>query len=201
MTLPNWITISRLGFLVLIGYLMGRTWPGAASLAMVLSVAAAVSDWLDGYIARRWDMGSNVGKILDAFVDKVMVIGLYVLLLYHGLLPLWCAWLVLATVARDLAITGIRMRAARVGVVLGADKWGKRKTIWQMTAACVFLAVPAVQVDLPHLIALSPAWLAGLKAFFWLNGFLYFLYSFALAVYSGVLYLFKYRPYWCGRES
>lgn len=192
--LPNILTLSRIAFLGVLAWLAFERFPGSATLTFLLSLIAAMSDWLDGYIARRYNYITNFGKLMDALADKVMVVGLFLVLLYAGLLTggsRWlevAAWVIIwATVLRDVLITGMRMVAARKGVVLAADTIGKRKTIWQITAICVLFFVPVLERDL----LLFPAWAA---TFIWLNGVLYFLLGGVLAIYSGVLYAVRYLP-------
>ncbi len=194
MTWPNAITLSRLVFLGLIIFLLYEDWVGAATLNFLLALVAAISDWLDGYIARKYDMTTNLGKLMDAFIDKVLVLVLFVFLLDPcvALLPAWTIWLVLATALRDGVITGMRVLAARRGVVLGADRWGKRKTIWQMTSICVLLFKPLVTRDLARMLPwrhwdLIADWI-------WWNGILYFLLASLLTVFSGILYMHQYVP-------
>ncbi|MDX2109074.1 MAG: CDP-diacylglycerol--glycerol-3-phosphate 3-phosphatidyltransferase [Verrucomicrobiota bacterium] len=197
MSLPNIITLSRLVFMAAIVWLLYQQWPWAASLNCFLGIVASVSDWVDGYVARRYNMTTNLGKLMDALIDKVLVLVLYYFLVDAGLLPQWAIWLIVATAVRDLVITGMRMIAARKGVVLGADKWGKRKTIWQMTCICVLLFVPVVQRDLPLIFTYDHE----LATHFveW-NGLLYFLMASALTVFSGILYVIKYVPVLRGKR-
>lgn len=192
--LPNIITLSRLLFLGIIAWLAFERFPGAATLTFFLSLIGAISDWLDGYIARRYNLITNFGKLMDALVDKVMVVGLFLVLLYAGLLAQGAGWIrvigwviIIATVARDLLITGMRMVAARKGVVLAADKIGKRKTIWQITSICVLFFVPVLQRDVGGMPEWAVNWV-------WANGVLYFLLGGVLTIYSGALYMVRYLP-------
>lgn len=194
--LPNIITLSRLVFLAVIAVLAYEQWPGAATLVFVLCLAASISDWLDGYIARRCGYVTNFGKLMDAIADKVMVVGLFLVLLLRGMLSMGIEWLDIVgwaiffvTVLRDLIITGIRMLAARKGHVLAADKMGKRKTIWQSTAICVLFAVPMFERDFSCLHL--PAFVA---EFVWVNGVLYYLLGGILTVVSGAQYVANYLP-------
>jgi len=182
--------------MAVIAVLAFETWPGSATLVFFLCLAASISDWLDGYIARRCGYVTNFGKLMDAIADKFMVVGLFLVLILNGLLYDGIEWLritvwviLVATVLRDLFITALRMLAARKGVVLAADKMGKRKTIWQSTSICVLFFVPIIRRDLaflhlPHVFEL----------FVWLNGVLYYLLAGALAISSGVLYAMRYFP-------
>lgn len=197
--LPNIITLSRIVFLVVIAILAYESWLGAATLVFFLCLAASISDWLDGYIARKCGYVTNFGKLMDAIADKVMVVGLFLVILLRGMLGRGIEWLdefgwfiLIVTILRDLIITGIRMVAARKGVVLAADKMGKRKTIWQSTAICVLFAVPVCHIDLAHFGL--PEWFS---QFIWVNGVLYFMLGGLLTVVSGVMYLIKYIPIIC----
>jgi len=194
--LPNIITFSQLVFLAIIAVLAFETWDGAATLVFFLCLVATVSDWLDGYVARRCGYVTNFGKLMDAIVDKFLVIGLFSVLLYRDMLGNGIKWLdsvgwwiLAATIIRDLVITGMRMIAAKHGVVLAADKMGKRKTIWQSTSICVLFAVPMFMRDL-DILGLPRWW----SDFVWVNGVLYYFLGGFLAIFSGVLYVIRYAP-------
>jgi CDP-diacylglycerol---glycerol-3-phosphate 3-phosphatidyltransferase len=192
--LPNIITFSRLFFLVVIAFLAFETWEGAATLVFFLCLVATVSDWLDGYVARRWGFVTDFGKLMDAIVDKFLVIGLFAVLLFRDMLGNGVGWLdtagwwiLAATILRDLIITGMRMIAAKHGVVLAADKMGKRKTIWQSTSICVLFAVPMFVRDFEFFGL--PCWWSD---FVWVNGVLYYFLGGFMAIFSGVLYILRY---------
>lgn len=189
--LPNIITFSRIVVLALMVWLVYQHWIGASTLAFFCILYGAVSDFLDGYIARKYQLITNFGKIMDALVDKVMVLGSFILLIVIGLMgPTWLmSILVLLIAAREIGITVIRMIAARKGIVLAAESMGKRKTIWQITAICVFFAVPMFERDLAHLLGAD----LGLFAFYvWVNAMLYFALSTFLTLWSGAFYLKRY---------
>lgn len=189
--LPNIITLSRVLVLGLLVWLAFADWSGAATLAFFAILYGAVSDFLDGYLARKYEVISNFGKIMDALVDKVMVLGSLVLLMVVGVLhPLWLALpLSVLIAARELGITWMRLIAARKGVVLAAETSGKRKAIWQITAVCVLFAYPMFERDvMPWLGLDAPLF----DLWIWLNGMLYFLYASYLTITSGVSYVGKY---------
>ncbi len=125
-------------------WLMYFTWPGAATLAFVLFIGAAVGDWLDGYIARKRGLVSNFGKLMDALADKIMVIGIVMALVDKHEIPVALA---LITLCREFLVTGIRMVAASKGVVVAADSGGKSKTVTQLIALGFFLGGPMVAQD------------------------------------------------------
>lgn len=193
--LPNLITFSRVLVLALLFMLAGQTWIGAATIVFFSALYGAISDFLDGYFARKYNAITNFGKIADAIVDKVMVLGSYALLIYIGLLSQW--WpvpglvLLILIAVRELGITGMRMIAAKKGIVLAAEKAGKRKTIWQVTGICVLFAVPMFERD----FAFWLGWNLDLLAF-WIhvNGYLYFLFAAWLTVSSGFRYVLQYGP-------
>lgn len=189
--LPNIITLSRVLVLALLGWLAFETWTGAATLAFFCILYGAISDFVDGYLARKYEVVSNFGKIMDALVDKVMVLGSLALLLYVGILrPLpYVLPVVILIAVREIGITWMRLVAARKGIVLAAETSGKRKAIWQITAVCVLFATPMFGVDLQRVVSADVSLLAD---WVWLNGMLYFIYAAYLTLTSGALYIGKY---------
>jgi CDP-diacylglycerol--glycerol-3-phosphate 3-phosphatidyltransferase len=144
MNLPNAITLSRIPLMFIIVGLMFGTWPGAATLAFVLFLAAAGGDWLDGYLARTRGLVSNFGKLMDAMADKIMVMGIVIALVEQR--EIWVS-LALITLVREFLVTGMRMVAATKGVVVAADTGGKSKTLTQLIALGFFLGAPMVARD------------------------------------------------------
>lgn len=188
---PNLITFSRIGVLAALCWLVLQEWTGAATLAFFCILYGSISDFLDGYIARKYNLITNFGKIMDATVDKVMTLGSFALLIHFGLIPpVWFSLpvFILMTI-RELGITVLRMLATRKGVVLAAEASGKRKTIWQVTGICVLFAVPMVERD-------WAMWIGEDLSFFglyvWINGYVYFLLAAWLTISSGVQYLRKF---------
>jgi CDP-diacylglycerol--glycerol-3-phosphate 3-phosphatidyltransferase len=144
MSLPNIITLSRIPLMFLIVALMYCAWPGAATLAFVLFIGAALGDWYDGYLARKRGLISNFGKLMDAMADKIMVLGLVIALVDKHEIPVALA---LITLCREFLVTGMRMVAASKGVVVAADSGGKTKTVTQLIALGFFLGAPMVSQD------------------------------------------------------
>src|ERR1700746_2170987 len=104
--LPNQLTASRfvLG-LVLVAFIALQWWLGC----IVVFAAAAVTDWLDGYFARKQGLSSTLGRVLDPLVDKVLICGAYIFLLPYGMRESWLLpWMVTVIVARELIITSLR---------------------------------------------------------------------------------------------
>ena len=146
MTVPDWLTIGRVfATFVLLILLQACAHPPVpvwtAWLAVALFVGAALTDWLDGHLARRWKMESDFGRLFDPLADKLLVTVTFVGLLGAGLLPVWFVSLV---VAREFLITGIRLVAGQKGVILAAESVGKHKTVTQMITASLGLLLLAV---------------------------------------------------------
>lgn len=137
MTLPNLLTFSRLPAMFLIVALMYCEFQWAATLAFWLFIAAALTDWLDGKLARESGQVSTFGRFMDAVIDKVMVLGIMIALvngdyfLGHQI-PAMIA--LLCILCREFVISGLRMAAAAKGVIVEADAGGKIKTFVQLNA-------------------------------------------------------------------
>jgi CDP-diacylglycerol--glycerol-3-phosphate 3-phosphatidyltransferase len=142
--LPNQLTASRLVLgLVLFLFIDWGWWVGC----IIMFALAAITDWLDGYLARKQGLVSTLGRNLDPLVDKVVVCGAYVFLLPvagSGLV----AWMVTVVVARELIITGLRSFMENRGATFGADWLGKVKMILQCAALfAIFVALKAIELD------------------------------------------------------
>jgi CDP-diacylglycerol--glycerol-3-phosphate 3-phosphatidyltransferase len=187
MSLPNAITLSRIPLMFAIVWLMYQGWTGAASLAFWLFIAAAIGDWLDGYLARKRGLVSSFGKLMDALTDKIMVLGLIIALVDLQRISVWLA---LITLVREFLVTGMRMVAATKGVVVAADGGGKSKTVTQLIALGFLLATPMVARDWAHAGAWDPA---GFSILVYRIGYAVFVLGTALAVWSGVRYVVQHK--------
>lgn len=167
MNLPTWITVSRLLGAPFVLY--GLHQPGSTARWFTLGIflIAAGTDWLDGYLARRLNQVTELGKFLDPLVDKLLVLAPLLALVELGQVPAWGVFLVLA---RELTIAGWRVNPARQGAAIpGANLWGKLKTVSQIAAIALLIAPLPASWHQPALIA------------FWL--------SVALTGISGAIYL------------
>ncbi|MEN6626652.1 MAG: CDP-diacylglycerol--glycerol-3-phosphate 3-phosphatidyltransferase [Candidatus Sumerlaeia bacterium] len=148
MNLANKLTLSRI--LVVPFFLVALTPqpfglpesmnPSLRLIALLLFIAASVTDYYDGALARRHGWITNFGKLMDPLADKVLTMAAFVSMVQLKLFP---AWMVVLILAREFLITGLRQLAVAEGRVLSADRWGKNKTIAQLTTiitALVFLA-------------------------------------------------------------
>lgn len=155
----------------------------------MLFLFAGLTDWLDGYIARKYNLTSNFGKLMDALADKVIVVGMFITLLATGLLPWWTVWLVLLIVSREFLVTGMRLIAAGKGLVLEAEAAGKHKTVVQIICISVLLLDPVLQRDVGFLIGpVSDSSIALVGKV----GLGLFILASLLTLFSGLRYLAKY---------
>lgn len=138
MNLPNKLTVLRLfltgGFVISTAI----DWPYAWTAGFVIFCVAAYTDHLDGSIARKHNLITNFGKLMDPLADKVLVAAALVALVAEGMVQ---AWVVVLILGREFLVTGMRLVAAGEGKVVSADKFGKLKTVLQMVAIIGFLGV------------------------------------------------------------
>ncbi|MUH00169.1 CDP-diacylglycerol--glycerol-3-phosphate 3-phosphatidyltransferase [Scytonema sp. UIC 10036] len=163
MTLPNWITFSRLLGIPFLLYLLYSPDPKFQWICVAIFLVASLTDWLDGYLARKLNQISDLGKFLDPLVDKFLVLAPLLVLIELGQVPAWGVFLILA---RELAIAGWRVSQPKV---TGANIWGKLKTVSQIVAIALLIA------------PLSQEWRLFSLIVFWI--------SVALTLISGVIYL------------
>jgi CDP-diacylglycerol---glycerol-3-phosphate 3-phosphatidyltransferase len=134
MNLPTWITLSRLLGVPFLLYLLYQPSQQARWVAVVVFLVAAGTDWLDGYLARRLNQVTDLGKFLDPLVDKLLVLAPLLALIELGQVPAWGVFLILA---RELAIAGWRVNQTKIS---GANIWGKLKTVTQIAAIALLIA-------------------------------------------------------------
>ena len=131
MNLPNKLTASRFAMTAAFLAVLFSQVRFHETIALALFIAAAITDWLDGSIARRNKLITNFGILMDPLADKIMVCSAFIAFVGLGWMQ---AWMVVIIVARELAITGLRLLAASKNLVLAAEGYGKHKTITQMVA-------------------------------------------------------------------
>ena len=145
MTIPNYLTISRIGLAAVMMALLSVSFPYTKSLALIVFGVAAMTDFLDGYLARHVYGVSSFGKLMDPLADKVLVCAAFVSFVEMGLVP---AWIVVIIISREFLVTGLRLLAAGKNKIISAGKWGKHKTVWQIVAIIVLLMGQAIRQDL-----------------------------------------------------
>lgn len=150
MNLPNRITLTRIFMipvmlvflLVDVGWLSYELVLGSYSLpvhqliAAILFIIAASTDGIDGYIARKYNLVTNLGKLLDPLADKLLVATVLIGLVAMGKCDAWIAAII---ISREFAVTGLREVALLAGSVIAASKWGKAKTVTQIIAISALL--------------------------------------------------------------
>lgn len=151
MNLPNRITLARIFMIPLMlvfllldlewwsyGLTLGKnyTLPVNQLIGAVLFIVAASTDGIDGYIARKHNLVTNLGKLLDPLADKLLVAAVLIALVAMGKCD---AWIAVIIISREFAVTGLREVALLEGSVIAASKWGKAKTITQIIAISALL--------------------------------------------------------------
>jgi CDP-diacylglycerol--glycerol-3-phosphate 3-phosphatidyltransferase len=155
--LPNTLSIMRLALIpavMICLYFPGRL---GSFLAAVFFAAAAFTDLLDGFLARRYKTVTHVGKFLDPLADKLLVSVTMIMLITLGRIP---AWMVILIIAREMAVTGLRSIAVLEGKVIEASSLGKYKTIFQLVSLiCLCLHYQYVSIDF-HAVGMAFLWVA-----------------------------------------
>lgn len=176
MNTPNKLTLLRVIMIPLfIFFYLYDIIPASSVIATTLFVAAFFTDWLDGYLARKTNQITNFGKIMDPLADKVLVAAAMVCMTGDGLVN---PWITIAVLAREFAVSGIRIAAAAEGNVVAASIWGKLKTTWQFIAITVALIFKAIGLTELQIIV---------DILMWIN--------LALTLLSGVDYIIKNKKY------
>lgn len=142
MTTASKITLARVAlipvFMVLL--LLGLNW-----WALAVFIIASLTDFVDGYVARHYHQVSDFGKFLDPLADKLLVTACMLIFVQWGRMP---AWAVMIVLAREFAVTGLRLVAASNGRVIAAGWSGKVKTFSTMVGLCLMMAFPAAWLDI-----------------------------------------------------
>lgn len=149
MNIPNAITVSRLfltaGFILFVTF--ESTW--GHFTALILFIIAAISDFVDGWLARKMNLITPLGKLLDPLADKILVCSAFVFLTAEGLCPVWVTALI---IGREFLVTGLRQIAIEAGQVLAADRLGKWKTAFQLT----YLIAGMIRLTLDTMESVGP---------------------------------------------
>ncbi len=147
LNIPNMLTFGRIAVIPLVLWLLDSGTPTDCTWAAIVYGAAAITDLLDGYLARKLGVVSVLGKFLDPLADKLIVIATLVWMVPMGRIPEWAVALLLA---RELSITGLRSIASSEGVVIAAGDGGKSKTALQM------IGIIALIVGYPYHLSVGP---------------------------------------------
>jgi CDP-diacylglycerol--glycerol-3-phosphate 3-phosphatidyltransferase len=176
MNLPNLLTILRIFFVPLLVAVMVQEhlrldWNGIEIhhelLALGIFLAAAATDLLDGYLARRWRQVTTVGTLLDPIADKLLISAALIALVQVKVVP---AWMVILIVGREFAISGLRSIAAAEGYTIRASELGKTKMVSQVIAITLLL----LSMHLPFLTSWAMLWMWCVLVFTLLSAAMYF---------------------------
>lgn len=202
--LPNTITLVRIALVVVmtIALAVGGYAPGAfaestscegwfvpihaaSCVALWAFVMGAVSDFLDGYLARKYNSVTNFGKLIDPLADKILVSAAFIYLTYVGLCPFWVTIIILF---REFMVTGLRQLAVANGLVIAANSWGKWKTAIQLAFCIACFCYLAYGPNLPeplHTLSVGEGGELCRSSLLW--------GSLVLTVWSGAVYTWQCR--------
>jgi len=170
--LPNCITMLRIAVIPILFLILLDPGQKLSLVIAILFVLAALTDLLDGYIARKYEIVTKTGKLLDPIADKLIISTAMILMIPIGRIP---AWVVAVIIMRDFVVDGVRQVASSGGVVISASKLAKRKTVSQVAAVTALLIhYPFLGMD-AHRVGI----------------FLLYL-SLVLTVWSGIDYLIRF---------
>lgn len=138
MNLPNKLTVLRVCMVPVFVFIMLWDGVGAAGkyVATLIFILASITDWFDGYLARKHNLVTDFGKFMDPIADKLLVCSALICLVENGALA---AWIVIIIIAREFIISGFRLVASDKGTVIAASYWGKFKTVFQMIMVILLL--------------------------------------------------------------
>lgn len=180
MNLPNKLTVARIIATPFFMFAMIASFKGNFIVALVLFIAASLTDMLDGKIARKYNLVTDFGKFLDPLADKMLTTSAFLGFLWFDICP-GIVWIVFIVLFREFMITSLRLVAVGSGRVIAANMWGKAKTVSQMAAIILTLLVLAVKsvVALPDTVV----WVADIvvAVALWASA--------VLTVISGIIYM------------
>ncbi|MFV0516822.1 MAG: CDP-diacylglycerol--glycerol-3-phosphate 3-phosphatidyltransferase [Aminipila sp.] len=173
MNLPNKLTVGRM---IAVPFFVALYMMGYNLIAFVIFIVASLTDMLDGQIARKYNLVTNFGKIMDPLADKILVYSAFCLMVSNGLVP---GWMLIIILAREFVVAGMRTVAASEGIVIAAGTSGKIKTVLQMIAVPLLLLVNVEQLGVSVLPIISLL----ATIFLWA--------SLIMTIYSGIEYVAK----------
>ena len=141
--LPNTLTLSRILVIPVFVFLFSQPTPERSVAAAFVFLVAALTDLLDGYLARRRGQITNLGKLLDPVADKLLVASALILLVQFDRVEVWLA---IFMIARELIVTGARAVAAKEGFVVPADSFGKLKVVCQVSGILCLMLEKVIQI-------------------------------------------------------
>lgn len=155
--LPNAISLLRIFTAPILILLLISPNKKTSLIAAIVFAVAALTDWLDGYLARRMSVETTFGKFLDPLADKLLIATSLVMLIPMGRVPVWMAALI---IGREIAVTGLRAVVSREGVIISASRLGKYKTVFQIVSVIALLVhYKFLGIDF-HIVGTAFLWIA-----------------------------------------
>ena len=189
MNLPNQLTVARFFLTIIFVAALSSEWRFGYTMGLVLFIAAGVTDYFDGAIARRRNLVTDFGKLMDPLADKIMIAAAFICLVPLHAFPAWAA---IVIISREFLITGLRLLAASKGVVLPSERLGKHKTAWQIVTVIYFLVLLALE-EWERAGVIPATWLTPWPQAWLYGGHTLLCLALALTLYSGFGYLWKHR--------
>ena len=188
MNLPNKLTVLRIVLVAVFMLFLFSQGVMAKMLALVTFLAASLTDFLDGYIAKKNNMITDFGKLMDPIADKILILAAFLAFVEMELAP---AWMVVIIIFREVTITGLRISALTKGKVIAADDGGKHKMVSQVfavSAVLIFLIFREAGIK-----AFGLLWSGSAERIYKDAIFILMLATTLLTLISGILYLIKNR--------
>jgi CDP-diacylglycerol--glycerol-3-phosphate 3-phosphatidyltransferase len=182
MNLANKITLSRILLTFVFMFLLFCSGTLAKYLALLTFIIASLTDYLDGWIARKRKIENNFGRLMDPIADKILVLAAFLAFVEMKIIP---AWMVIVIIFRELVITGLRIIAVSRGKIISASLAGKHKTISQMVAIISILVFLIIKESA------TQSWSSVWEIWFRRSVFYMMLATVVLTLVSGVAYLLK----------
>ena len=195
MNLPNKLTIFRIFLAAVFMFFLFSKGIVMKSLALATFLTASFTDFLDGYIAKKYNMVSDFGKLMDPIADKILVLSAFLAFVEMELIP---AWMVVIIIFRDVAVTGLRMSALTRGKVISADEGGKHKVVSQVFA---ILAILLFLIFREAGIKVFNFWNASTESLYKDAIFILMLVTTFLTLISGMSYLIRNRGVYFNAKS
>lgn len=182
LNLPNILTLARVAAVPVVMVLMLSDSRSSGVWAASIFIVASITDFFDGWLARKWQVVTVLGKFLDPLADKLIVMAALIMLIPLDRVPAWAVFMILA---REMIVTGLRSIASSEGIIIDASELGKYKTIYQM------VAIPGLMLHYDFY------WFFGLEwSILHVNahnfGIFFFYIAFVLTLWSGIDYLQKF---------
>lgn len=194
MNLPNKLTLLRIALTFVFMLCLFSKGLAFKVLALFVFSAAALTDLLDGIIAKARNQITDFGKIMDPIADKILVLAAFLSFIQLQLIP---AWTVIVIIARELIITSLRIFALSKGKVLAASRAGKHKTVSQMAAIFIILISLIYKEIMKRYLSLSPAVEANIKSIIYVS----MLSAAGLTIISGISYMWDNRALFIGAKA